>query len=239
MSNFELYAAIYFGLGLVVSLIVVAAHLANKRKESKFSRDIMKALNPKREAFLYRVLEDVIVPTLAFLMVWLVWPVVFVLKFKDIFKKKSRAVLNEPDSDLIPNRNSNSNSNPNSNSNSNLNPNPNSEDLEDLEDLEELAFALSDFELARQVTIEEVERTNLIQDPMEAVPNIPFGHCNARWVVFKDSLQENETLWEFESTRSELKGVQAMWGYAVKRDGRVDRFMTTGWKLNHLHITNK
>ena len=227
MSNFELYAAIYFGLGLVVSLIVVAAHLANKRKESKFSRDIMKALNPKREAFLYRVLEDVIVPTLAFLMVWLVWPVVFVLKFKDIFKKKSQAVLNEPDSDLIPNRNSNRNSN------SNSNPDP------DPEDLEELAFALSDFELARQVTIEEVERTNLIQDPMEAVPNIPFGHCNARWVVFKDSLQENETLWEFESTRSELKGVQAMWGYAVTRDGRVDRFMTTGWKLNHLHITNK
>ena len=105
------------------------------------------------------------------------------------------------------------------------NPSPNPEDLE------ELAFALNDFELTRQVSIEEVERTNLIQDPMEAVPNIPFGHCNARWVVFKDSLQDNETLWEFESTRSELKGVQAMWGYAVKRDGRVDRFMTTGWKL--------
>jgi hypothetical protein len=217
MSNLELYAAIYFGLGLVVSLIVVAAHLANKRKESKFSRDIMKALNPKREAFLYRVLEDIVVPTLAFFLVWLVWPLVFVLKFKDIFKKKSQAVLNEPDSDLIPNRNSNRNLN------SNPNPNP--------EDLEELAFALSDFELTRQVTIEEVERTNIIQDPMEAVPNIPFGHCNARWVVFKDALQEKETLWEFESTRSELKGVQAMWGYAVKRDGRVDRFMTTGWKL--------
>ena len=231
MSNLELYAAIYFGLGLVVSLIVVAAHLANKRKESKFSRDIMKALNPKREAFLYRVLEDVIVPTLAFFLVWLVWPVVFVLKFKDIFKKKSQEVVAESDSDLIPNRNRNRNRNSNSNSNSNPSPNP--------EDLEELAFALNDFELTRQVSIEEVERTNLIQDPMEAVPNIPFGHCNARWVVFKDSLQDNETLWEFESTRSELKGVQAMWGYAVKRDGRVDRFMTTGWKLNHLHITNK
>ena len=229
MSNLELYAAIYFGLGLVVSLIVVAAHLANKRKESKFSRDIMKALNPRREAFLYRVLEDVIVPTLAFFLVWLVWPVVFVLKFKDIFKKKSQEVVAESDSDLIPNRNRNSNPNSNSHSNSNSNP----------KDLEEIAFALNDFELTRQVSIEEVERTNLIQDPMEAVPNIPFGHCNARWVVFKDSLQDNETLWEFESTRSELKGVQAMWGYAVKRDGRVDRFMTTGWKLNHLHITNK
>ena len=229
MNNLELYAAIYFGLGLVVSLIVVAAHLANKRKESKFSRDIMKALNPRREAFLYRVLEDVIVPTLAFFLVWLVWPVVFVFKFKDIFKKKSQEVVAESDSELIlnrnrnRNRNSNPNSNSNSNSNSNLNPNP--------EDLEELAFALNDFELTRQVSIEEVERTNLIQDPMEAVPNIPFGHCNARWVVFKDSLQGNETLWEFESTRSELKGAQAMWGYAVKRDGRVDRFMTSGWRL--------
>ena len=235
MSSFQLYAAIYFGLGLVVSLIVVAAHLANKRKESKFSRDIMKALNPRREAFLYRVLEDVIVPTLAFFLVWLVWPVVFVLKFKDIFKKKSQEVVAESDSDLIPNRNRNSNPNSNSNSNTNSNSNSNSNP----EDLEEIAFALNDFELTRQVSIEEVERTNLIQDPMEAVPNIPFGHCNARWVVFKDSLQGNETLWEFESTRSELKGVQAMWGYAVKRDGRVDRFMTTGWRLNHLHITNK
>ena len=225
MNNLELYAAIYFGLGLVVSLIVVAAHLASKRKESKFSRDIMKALNPRREAFLYRVLEDVIVPTLAFFLVWLVWPVVFVLKFKDIFKKKSQEVVAESELDLIPNRNRNRNRNSNSNSNP--------------EDLEELVFALNDFELTRQVSIEEVERTNLIQDPMEAVPNIPFGHCNARWVVFKDSLQDNETLWEFESTRSELKGVQAMWGYAVKRDGRVDRFMTTGWRLNHLHITNK
>ena len=103
------------------------------------------------------MLEDFIVPTLAFFLVWLVWPVVFVLKFKDIFKKKSQAVFNEPESDLIPNRNSNSNPNPNP------------------EDLEELAFALNDFELTRQVTIEEVERTNLIQDPMEAVPNIPFG----------------------------------------------------------------
>ena len=117
MSNFELYAAIYFSLGLVVSLIVVAAHLANKRKESKFSRDIMRALNPKREAFLYRVLEDVIVPTLAFFLVWLVWPVVFVLKFKDIFKKKSQEVVAESDSDLIPNRNRNRNRNSNSNPN--------------------------------------------------------------------------------------------------------------------------
>ena len=96
-------------------------------------------------------------------------------------------------------------------------------------------FILDEAELIREVTIEEVERTNFIHDPMEAVPNIPFGHLNARWLSLRDSIQPNETLWEFESKRSELKGVQSMWGYAVKADGRVDRFMTTGWKI-HIEV---
>jgi hypothetical protein len=92
-------------------------------------------------------------------------------------------------------------------------------------------FILNEAELIREVTIEEVERTNFIHDPMEAVPNVPFGHSNALWLALRDSIQPNETLWEFESERSELKGVHSMWGYAIKGDGRVDRFMTTGWKI--------
>ena len=194
MSDWKLYAAIYFGIGLVVCLFVVAAHLFGKRKESKFTRDMMKAINPKREAFLYRMLEDLVVPALAFFLVWFVWPVVFILKIKDGFQKKSLAVEAE-------------------------------------QEAEPPAFALNESELLRQVTVDEVERTNLIHDPLEAVPNIPFGHCNARWVLFRDSLQANETLWEFESTRSELAGVQAMWGYAVRGEEKVDRFMTSGWRL--------
>jgi hypothetical protein len=155
---------------------------------------MMNAVNPRREAFLYRVLEDLVVPALAFFLVWLVWPVVFVLKIRDILKKKALAAQAK-------------------------------------QEAEPPAFALNDSELLRQVTVDEVERTNLIHDPLEAVPNIPFGHCNARWVLFRDSLQANETLWEFESTRSELAGVLAMWGYAVRAEGKVDRFMSSGWKL--------
>ena len=92
-------------------------------------------------------------------------------------------------------------------------------------------FTLTNDELLREVSIEEVERTNFIQDPLEAVPNVPFGHCNARWVELRNSLLPNETLWEFETKRSELLGAELMWGYAVKVDERVDRFMTTGWKI--------
>ena len=194
MSDWQLYVAIYFGAGFAVSMVAVVAHLIGARKKSKFVRDMMNAVNPRREAFLYRVLEDLVVPALAFFLVWLVWPVVFVLKIRDSLKKKALAAQTE-------------------------------------QEAEPPAFALNDSELLRQVTVDEVERTNLIHDPLEAVPNIPFGHCNARWVLFRDSLQANETLWEFESTRSELAGVQAMWGYAVRVEGKVDRFLTSGWRL--------
>ena len=184
----------YLGVGFVVCLVVVAAHLIGRQKKSKFVRDMMNAVNPRREAFLYRVLEDLVVPVLAFFLVWLVWPVVFVLKIRDSLNKKALAAHAE-------------------------------------QEAEPPAFALNASELLRQVTVDEVERTNLIHDPLEAVPNIPFGHCNARWVLFRDSVQANETLWEFESTRSELAGVQAMWGYAVRVEGKVERFMTSGWRL--------
>ena len=197
MSDWQLYAAIYFGVGFAVSMVAVVAHLLGTRKKSKFVRDMMKAVNPRREAFLYRVLEDLVVPALAFFLMWLVWPVVFVLKIKDSLQKRALAA----------------------------------QSVQAEQEAEPPAFALNDSELLRQVTVDEVERTNLIHDPLEAVPNIPFGHCNARWVLFRDSLQTNETLWEFESTRSELAGVQAMWGYAVRGEGKVDRFMTSGWKL--------
>jgi hypothetical protein len=194
MNDWQLYAAMYLSVGFVVCLVVVAAHLIGRQKKSKFVRDMMNAVNPRREAFLYRMLEDLVVPALAFFLVWLVWPVVFVLKIRDSLKKRALAAQTK-------------------------------------QEVEPPGFALNDSELLRQVTVDEVERTNLIHDPLEAVPNIPFGHCNARWVLFRDSLQANETLWEFESTRSELAGVQAMWGYAVRGEGKVDRFMTSGWRL--------
>ena len=197
MSDWQLYAVIYFGVGFAVSMVAVVAHLLGARKKSKFVRDMMKAVNPKREAFFYRVLEDLVVPALAFFLMWLVWPVVFVLKIKHSLQKSALAA----------------------------------QAVKAEQEAEPPTFALNDSELLRQVTVDEVERTNLIHDPLEAVPTIPFGHCNARWVLFRDSLQANETLWEFESTRSELAGVRAMWGYAVKREGTVDRFMTSGWKL--------
>ena len=53
-------------------MVAVVAHLFGTRKKSKFVRDMMKAVNPRREAFFHRVLEDLVVPALAFFLMWLV-----------------------------------------------------------------------------------------------------------------------------------------------------------------------
>lgn len=96
---------------------------------------------------------------------------------------------------------------------------------------EEKVFVVQEAELNKQVTIAEVEQQNVIVDPMEAVPQVPFGYLNAKWVAFRDSLAPDETLWEYESSRTEVPDAQSVWGYAVKTDGKVDRFMTVGWKV--------
>lgn len=98
-------------------------------------------------------------------------------------------------------------------------------------DKEEKVFVVQEAELIKQVTIAEVEQQNIIVDPMEAVPQVPFGYLNARWISFRDSLAPHETLWEYASSRTEVPEMQSVWGYAVKTDGRVDRFMTVGWKV--------
>ena len=51
MSDWQLYAAIYLGVGFAVRMVAVVAHLLGARKKSKFVRDMMNAVNPRREAF--------------------------------------------------------------------------------------------------------------------------------------------------------------------------------------------
>ncbi len=92
-------------------------------------------------------------------------------------------------------------------------------------------FVLNEDELIEQVTISEVEAKNMIEDPLEAVPKVPFGHLHPKWMTFKYSIQPDETLWSFESFRSNLSYANSFWGYAIKKDDKIVRFWTVGWKI--------
>ena len=130
---------------------------------------------------------------LAFILVWLVWPVAIGFKFFEMYKKKDAEA--------------------------------NSERLAKAKE-----FVLKEEALVREMTVAEIEKANMVMDPLGAAPNIPFGHLNAVWVEFRDGLGVGETLHLFESVGPNAFRKQMIWGYAVCREGRVERFMTAGWR---------
>ena len=191
MNDWQLYLKIYFAIGLVVSLSVMISHRWTRRGETSFARDLLDVMEPRRASFWYRLMEDRVIPVLTVFIMWIVWPVVFVLKLKDLYEEKSRA---------------------------------NKQEKYELENV----FTLSLDALIKQVSIVEVEDANFIIDPLEAVPPIPFGHLNERWVDLRDGMQEGETLWEFESADASGDASKRISGYAVRNEVKVDRWMVVG-----------
>jgi hypothetical protein len=79
----------------MVCLAVVTSHLWMKRWQAGSLTDALKSLNPSRQRFWYRVMEDVVVPGLAFILVWLVWPVAIGFKFFEMYQKKDAEANSE------------------------------------------------------------------------------------------------------------------------------------------------
>jgi glycerol-3-phosphate acyltransferase PlsY len=193
MNDWLLVLQIYFGVGLVVCLAVVISHVWMKRRQASSLTDALKSLNPSRQRFWYRVVEDMVVPGLAFILVWLVWPVAIGFKFFEMYQKKEAAA--------------------------------NSERLAKAK-----VFVLKEEALVREMTVAEIEQANMVIDPLGAAPNLPFGHLHAVWVEFRDGLGVGETVYLFESVGPNVFRKQLIWGYAVCKAGRVERFMTAGWR---------
>ena len=193
MKDWLLILQIYFSVGLVVCLAVVTSHLWMKHRQAGSLTDALKSLNPSRQRFWYRVVEDMVVPGLAFILVWLVWPVAIGFKFFEMYQKKDAAA--------------------------------NSERLAKAK-----VFMLKEEALIREMTVAEIEEANMVRDPLGAAPNLPFGHLHAVWVEFREGLRPQETLHLFESVGPNTFRKQLIWGYAACREGRIDRFMTAGWR---------
>ena len=87
------------------------------------------------------------------------------------------------------------------------------------------AFCVEREHLIEPVTLEDIERRELVFDPLKAVPKKPFGHLNTAWQVFLERVLPTDQLWSFEAPWREYGGatVQRM-GYASVRDNQVSAF---------------
>ena len=74
------YFSVYFGVGLVIGSAAFVESLLANRRNSLFALEVMAALNPKRNRLAYRILEDILVPILAFILICLIWPLAIIIK---------------------------------------------------------------------------------------------------------------------------------------------------------------
>lgn len=185
-----IYVYWYLGIGVAVLAVVYGAHRLTKEKESESLRDLLEAVNPDRTKLSYRILNNVVAPVLAAILVAAVWPVAVYMKIKEMLKKKDGA------------------------------------DVE-----EEREFAVERQHLLERLTLQEVEKREVVTDPLKAAPELPFGHLNAAWKEFLNGQADGGELWSFSAHwqttwgRKELRS-----GYVMVPDGMPGAHFLTVWK---------
>lgn len=185
-----IYLYWYLGVGVAVLAVVYGAHRLTKEKESESLRDLLDTVNPDRKKLSYRILNNVVAPVLAAILVVAVWPVAVYMKAKEMLQKKDGTEIEK-----------------------------------------EREFAVERQHLQERLTVQEVERREVVTDPLKAVPELPFGHLNAAWQEFLNGHVDGGELWSFSARwqttwgRKELRS-----GYVVVRDGAPCAHFLTVWK---------
>lgn len=78
----------YFGIGGGTLLYVFITSQLEKKGDAQFEQDILMAINPRRRKRWYRILHDVVLPTLIGILVIPLWPVLAYIKVKQIGGKQ-------------------------------------------------------------------------------------------------------------------------------------------------------
>ena len=82
-------------------------------------------------------------------------------------------------------------------------------------------FAVKRADLLENLTVAQIEARERVQDPLAAVPDLPFGHLNAAWKVFLAGCHPGDKLWSFSASWT------GDWGDEEQREGYV-RVRLTG-----------
>jgi hypothetical protein len=82
--------------------------------------------------------------------------------------------------------------------------------------------------LKERLSLQEIERREMVTDPLHAVPALPFGHLHSTWCAFTQDLTPDSELWSFSTTWENGWGIKE-WieGYVVVCDGIPGTFLLT------------
>lgn len=89
-------------------------------------------------------------------------------------------------------------------------------------------FRVRQDHLRERMGVAQIERREWVEDPLGAVPSLPFGHLHGAWLELKANLQPGDELWSFSARWDDNLGKPHLReGYALWRRGRP-----VGWVLS-------
>ena len=89
-------------------------------------------------------------------------------------------------------------------------------------------FKLKASDLVEHMSLADIAQREMVNDPLGAAPQVPFGHAHAAWQKFIDGLQPGDEIWRFSAQRTLSWGPQEhRRGYAIKRQGQVGAYFIT------------
>jgi hypothetical protein len=183
-----IYLTLYLAIGLVVLAIVLGQHLLTPRYRSRDEvYELLEQLRGK-PSIGKRLLENIVVPVLAGILVVVAWPVAMVYLAKSVHLR------------------------------------PNARDANSSGGLQ-----VTDEDLRNRLSIADIERRELVIDPLGAAPEVPLGFLNEQWLSFRDSLKANDEVWSFSTEQCMYTNfIQQTSGYVVRRQGEFGPHIVTG-----------
>jgi hypothetical protein len=89
MQTWETFLYGYLALGVLCATVLAMGAWLEKPRDTAFSRDLLAALDERRQSVWYRLLSDRIIPALATVLIMLVWPVAVFMGIRD-FRARRR-----------------------------------------------------------------------------------------------------------------------------------------------------
>ena len=104
------------------------------------------------------------------------------------------------------------------------------ESLDD-DDYEDDVFEIASEHLQERVAIEEIETREIVEDPLGAVPALPFGHLNTGWEKLKQQIQPQDEIWSFSAPWDGWPHSTRREGYAMMRKQEVSAWFLSAIQL--------
>jgi hypothetical protein len=88
-------------------------------------------------------------------------------------------------------------------------------------------FMVKPADLRERLTLEQIEQREIVEDPLHAVPPLPFGHLHGAWRDFLTRRPEGSELWSFSAQWETAWGAKELReGYVAVQAGRPGAYLT-------------